>query len=397
MTEPRDDFERRLDADLRAYLAAEAPRLDPRTAAQRAMASVPARSSSLTPVLGGALTVLVVAVAGLVILLTRAPLPPVGASERPSQPEPTFPSPVAPTPSVTSSPTPTATTFAPTSWSFEIVPTPRGHPDFVVLAATPDGSAVFFRDADTYEPVFVDQGGRVSQIVLPIPNSQGSPITLRLAPDGSFAVLEQFPELWRYGVRSGDLTKLPKLPGDTAIEWFDFAGASQLAVIAGRTDTPIHPTQLWTLDLETGSWSKVGTRSDSEIVFGTDRGLVLLVDESANHDQSGWHLYLAAPDGTDHLLYDASGAGWLEVAPDGFHLAYSTIGAGGATYAVDLASGRSIKVSDDGQVGDDAGRFAPDGSQFSVAFSDGHGEAFDLSGERTAIVPAADHAAWIGH
>jgi hypothetical protein len=44
MTDPRDDFERRFEADLRAYLNAGTPRIDPARTAEQAMAARPSRS-----------------------------------------------------------------------------------------------------------------------------------------------------------------------------------------------------------------------------------------------------------------------------------------------------------------------------------------------------------------
>ncbi len=86
MTEPRDDFERRLEAEVGSYLAASAPRLEARQAAERAMSARTHRSQSLATAVGAAFAVVGALAVGLAILLIRAPSPPVGASPSPSAP-----------------------------------------------------------------------------------------------------------------------------------------------------------------------------------------------------------------------------------------------------------------------------------------------------------------------
>jgi hypothetical protein len=302
----------------------------------------------------------------------------------------------SPSPSGVASASPQPTPFVPAAWELRSLPAPPGHPDFVVQGTSPDGSVVLFGDAAVYDHLYVERDGQVSEINLP-GHESGSPLAGRLSPSGAFAVVEDANHLYRYDVASAQTTAIAGPPGVTAIDTFAFTSESSLAALTGPIIGPTGGgptnTQLWVLNLATGDWARQGDRHDAVWLMATDVGPVLVVDTSAAHDNSGWHLYLAQPDGSDTLLYDASGSGYVAVSPDGRYVALSKEEGGiGGSSVVEVAPGNSRHLSDTGTVES----FSPDGQQIEIQFADGHAQAFALNGSPGATVAQASQAAWIG-
>jgi hypothetical protein len=324
-----------------------------------------------------AAAVVVVAVMAVGVLLGNLPHQVVGPP----------PSQTSPAPSSTPSPS----LYVPGAWQLTSIPTPPGHPTFVVLAASPDASVVLFRDADAYDHVFVARNGAVTELQLP-GSDPGTPIAVLAAPSGWSAVLQRGARLWRYDLARGSLAELPPVPEGAGVQWLSFVSDNELVIVEALADTPVHPTQVWTLDLPSGDYAKLGSRTNVEMAFGTERGVMLVVDESPAHDNEGWHVYLADADGSDTLAYDASGETELAVSRDGRYLALSQSVAGtGPVTIVDLDANRTATLAPGGVVRS----FSPDGTEVGVE-TDGELRAYRLDGTIAATIAAPDAAAWVG-
>ena len=290
------------------------------------------------------------------------------------------------------SPTPTLeTAVVPSTWSLEALAAPPGHPSFELLDASADGATVLFHDAGAFDPLYLLHDGTVSVVSAPS-HVTGDPMFGRLSPGGGVPGFDDGGRLWQYDIDLGRVTGLPDL-GGSAVAWYVFTSDSSIAALTNLTDTPIHPTQLWTVDLSTKAASKLGNRRDAVLVYSTNRGIVLQVDLSPAHDNTHIALYLVATDGSDSLLYDAGDVGWVAVSPDGEHLAFT----GGpsqsnASWVVTLATMEKVPLPAGGSVMS----FSPDGEHLAMRFSDGHASSYRLDGTLEATLPNQVEVTWVG-
>jgi hypothetical protein len=383
MTDQHDDFENRFREQFKDYLANGVRATDPQAAARRAMSSRPTAKMRSLSALGGLSTLGAIAAAALAIVLLRGggpQTPAFGASNLPTRSASvTSTSPSAPAPS----------RYIAAAWQLQSLPAPVGHPAFVVFGSSPDGSVVLFRDTDSYDHLLVSRDGSVSEISLP-GGAVGVPITVRLSPDGWSAAVEAGGLLWRYDLALGTVAELPSVPEGVGVGWIDYPSDSLLVVVAALGDTPIHPTQVWTLDLTSGHYAKLGARTDVGMAFGTARAVMLLVDQSPAHDNSGWHVYLASANGSDQLVYDGSGETEIAVSTDGRHLALSN--GSSRVELVDLTTNSVVHVA---ASGGPVRSFSPDGSEIAVE-SAGKVRAYRLDGTAVGTASAADSTTWVG-
>jgi hypothetical protein len=350
----------------------------------------PARMANGTVATG----VLGLAVIGLLAALALRPGSPTGTSNATSPGSSLVPS-TEPSPTLTAIPSSVPTLFIPSAWALRTLPTPSGHPAFVVRAASPDGATVIFQDPSVYDELYIEQAGSVESIVLP-DREPGTPMFVAMSPSGAAAIVLEANRLWRDDLASGTISPIPDFPvssGTTGILGLAFVSERSLAVLAATGDQFSPSSQLWTLDLAKDVYVPLGDRHNALAPLVCDSGVVLIVDESARHDNSGWHLYLVDQAGSDRLLFDATGVGYLAIAPDCKRLVISKGEAGrDGTYLVDLETGASRRITPDGIVRS----FAPDGQLFSITFGDAHIEAFTLDGLSVKSLPSADSAAWVG-
>jgi hypothetical protein len=396
MTEPGNDFEGRFGREYRAYIERGIGNPDPKGVAARVTAGQ--RRVSRRPGPGRGVTgTLAVAVVALFIALSLRTQPPSVGSASPSLSLPTATPIVNPTQAASFFETPGPTPFSPTAWELRALPPPPNHADFVVHGSSPDGQIVIFQDPSVFDHVYVERVAGVSEILVP-GHEVGTPMSARLSPNGTAAIVDEANHLWRYDIGSGHISALPDAPGASALDSYAFISESTVAVLTGPIEGPIGGaptnTELWVLDLTSGTYTRLGTRHNAILLYPTELGIVVVVDESARHDNTGWHLYLIGSDGGDRLLYDASGAGWVAIAPNCQHVSVSRGDSGSrGTTLVDLATKATTQVSTDGMVQ----TFSPDGLQFEVLFeTDNHAEAFSLNGARIGTIPNGAAAAWVG-
>jgi len=272
------------------------------------------------------------------------------------------PSGASTSPQPTEPPTPRPTAVLPRSWTLARLDAPLGHGSFVVRGVSSDGGVVVFQDPSVYDRLYVEHDGPVDEILVPS-HAVGTPMAARLSPNADHVLVLESNHLWSYDIASRATVAVPDPPGGPGVVTFEFVSETSVAVLSDASTTPEPPrSQLWRLDLETGAWTKIGDRHDGIYLFSTARGIVPVVDESARHDDSGWHLYLVGADGGDRLLYDASGWGHVAVSADGLHLGLSKGGPGGSTSIVDLTSGTITPAGHDGIVQ----TFSPDGRLLEV-------------------------------
>jgi hypothetical protein len=303
--------------------------------------------------------------------------------------------PIAGSPSPTiPDPTPGGTPFFARSWSLETIASPPGHAEFEVVDVSARGDLVLFHDAGVYDPLYlwhIDQG--IVSTVADDAYEVGAPIFGRLSPDDSFLVFDDRGHLFRLDIELGQVTTLPDI--GRGVRWYVFTSDSSLAVLSDlRSDVIFPPTQLWTLGLEDKSAVAFGARRDSDLIFSTDRGVVVRVDSSSAHDGSHLSLYLVASSGSDSLLFDAGNVSSLVIAPDGTHVAFSSTSPDQrGSWLVTLETGDRSRLSADGrEVG-----FSPDSRHVSVRYADGHIASYALDGQLEGSQPNGDRAAWVGH
>jgi len=386
-----DDFERRLGQRVRAYLEEGVSVSDPARAAEHARRAPQSRWPGVwRGVLASGSVIVIAAVFVGAVLVRSQGLGIAGGEPTPAPSSPTSPGATpletnaSPEPSATLAPTP----FIPVAWALRAITPPLGHPSIEVLGVSPDGSVVLFRDAASFDSLFVALNGAVSQVIDP-GHETGTPVTGRLSPDGDFVVFDDASQLYRYDIASNQVTTLPAV-GQGGLQWWVFASETTLAVVTATTDTPIHPTAVWTLDIPTGAVAQGSGRTDAGILFATSKGLVLEVDRSSAHDGSDLVLYLVpSRSGTDQEWAVLGAADLVAVSPDG-----ATVGWSNATGAWLLAvdTGQRKKIAAAASVGS----FAPDSSAIELTFADGHAEARGLDGAKLGSVDTAATAAWVG-
>jgi hypothetical protein len=395
MNEPSEDFERRLADRVRTYIEDGIGSADPVEPLMRPRATP--RRVGLARMANGTIATgaLALGVIGLIAALALRPGSPTGTSGATTPGSSLVPSTGGTSPTFTTIPTSVHTRFIPSAWVLRTLPTPSSHPAFVVRAVSPDGATVIFQDPSVYDELYIERAGSVESIVLP-GHEVGTPMFVGMSPGGAIAIVLEANRLWRYDVASGAISPIPDFPasaGTTGILGLAFVSEHSLAVLAATGDQFSPSSQLWTLDLEKDVYAPLGDRHNALAPLVCDSGVVLIVDESARHDNTGWHLYLVDPEGTDRLLFDATGVGYLAVAPDCKRLVISKGEAGrDGTYVVDLQTGASRRIAPDGIVRS----FAPDGQLFAITFGDAHIEAFTLDGVSVNSLPSADPAAWVG-
>lgn len=380
----RDDFERRFGERYRAHLEDGVAMTDPAAAAEQASRH-PSRN------FGGASRQLLalgsVTAAGALLVAALA-LRPSGPTTGSSSPLPSESSIPNASPSLTPSPTAQPTPFVAGTWSLVNVPAPSGHPSFVVLDVSGDGRTVLFHDADSFDRLFVSRDGSITEVSDP-QHEAGSPMSGRISPNGAIVVFADLSALWRYDLGSGVVTALPPVGRPSSLQWFAFLSDTSLGIITAEADTPIHPTAAWTLDLETATVARLSDRADASLLFASSKGAVLLVDRSAQHDNSDVALYLADSASGASPLAELGAASDVAVSADGNKVAWSNAS---GVWLRTVGSSDVAKLAQAGSVVS----FAPDASAIFVTMPDGSGEAVGLDGSITTTVPVASQAGWVG-
>jgi hypothetical protein len=261
-----------------------------------------------------------------------------------------------------------------------------------VVDVSADGEIVLFHDAGTFDPLYIWDDEEVRPIADPSYEA-GSPVFGRLSPMAAFVVFDDSGSLFRFNVGSGQVASVPATTG-LDVSWYVFTSESSLAVLSNvSADSPVPPTQLWSLDLDGSTATPLGTRTDSNIVYATSRGIVVQVDMSANHDGSHLALYLVDHDGSDSLLYDAGQVDSLAVSSDGAHVAFSSSASDlSGSWIVTLSSGDRLRLDAGGTIWS----FSPDDRHVAVRFADGRVTSYGVDGSEEMTQPDGDHVAWVG-
>ena len=180
--------------------------------------------------------------------------------------------------------------------------------DYLVTDVSPDGALVLVQEPQAAQSVFlIASPTDVRDLVVPT-HEVGAPIGSAMSPDGRFVLLSELGQAWTYDIDQQTYTKLPNPPGTTGGSFW-VANASNILVLTGPRAShefggTTH-TQLWRLELDTLTYSELGTRHDGINVFpAEDGGAMLVTDTSAEHDNSGWVLFQILPDGSDRLFLD---------------------------------------------------------------------------------------------
>jgi hypothetical protein len=275
------------------------------------------------------------------------------------------------------SPRPSGLSF----WQLVQLELPTDFKGYLVRGVSPDGARVLVQEPQAAQSLFlIVSPTDVRDLV--VPNHEvGAPIGSSLSPDGGFVLLSELGQAWTYDIDRETYTKLPNPPG-TTVGFFWVANASNLLVLTGPMASHefggTTNTQLWRLDLDTLTYSELGSRHDGVNVFpAEDGGAMLVTDTSAEHDNSGWVLFQILPDGSDQLFLDV-GASYptpsaLAVGLDGQSVAFTV----GDDLRVMYFDGRyraaQIGV---GYVQD----FSPDSLLLRLAQADGSVQAVDRTG-----------------
>lgn len=382
MVDSREDggVEARLTRMLRAeFEPADTPVDSERLVAELAAAARPGSRRR-----GLAAAAAVIGVAALAVLGGGliARLVPIGGG--PSSPET-----VAVSPSGSSRPTPSGTPFLPFAWELVELSVPSDLIDDHVAGVSADGGVILLVPTTAFANAHVVTPSEVTEVVVP-DHTVGAQIHGQLGRDGTFAILAELGQLWRYDVAAKTYVRLPNPPGSIGVADWTLASNDRMLALTGLRASPefggITDTRLWTLDFETLAYTELGGRTDAIAAFAiADGGAVVVTDTSPEHDNSGWILYRIDPEGSDELLYDFRGGpgsvAALALAPDGTTVAFAIQGAG--SWIVESPEGEARQVSE-GQVID----FSPDGKLLRAEFADGHIEVIDRQGAFVSSVPA---------
>lgn len=341
------------------------------------------RRSWLVPV---AATVLVAAVATVVSLrvfhigeLASGPSPSASSGASGATP------PVSSNPTTSSiSPRPSGLSY----WRLVQLELPVELEGYLVRGVSPDGAPVLVQEPQAAQSVrLIVSPTDVRDLVAP-EHSTGAPIGSALSPDGRFVLLSELGQAWIYDIDQETYTRLPNPPG-TSGGSFWVANASRLVVLTGPQASHefggTTNTQLWSLDLDTLTYSELGARHDGVNVFpAEDGGAMLVTDASAAHDNSGWILFRILPDGSDHLFLDL-GASYpppsaLAVGLDGQSVAFTIGDDLRAMYFDGRYRAAQIGV---GYVLD----FSPDSLLLRVAQRDNTVQAIDRTGALVTSLP----------
>jgi hypothetical protein len=190
-------------------------------------------------------------------------------------------------------------------------------------------------------------------------------------------------------VETGQADRLADPPGTDYVDFAVFLSDSTAALLTGPIGTPDQGpatvTQLWTLDLPTGAYTKIGGPGQAAHLYALTDGIAVGVDTP---DGIGSTLYRVASDGSLVHLADAPlPQVWL--APDGRHFAYGSSD-GSSTMVVDVATGVPNRISRGTPFG-----FSPDGKLLRIDFTDGTARAVDPDGTLVRGVVDGTHATWV--
>ena len=283
---------------------------------------------------------------------------------------------------------------AASGWVLAEIAAPPGHPDFVVRAASPDGTTVLFQDRSVFDQLFVARGGTVAPVTPP-GHDEGVPIFARLSPSGATIVGAFESRVWTGDPMPGRTETLPPIPGSgpgSGVVTLEFVTEETVAILLGTGTATSPASQLLTLDLRSLEYHLATDRHDGVWLLASAPGPVLVVDASARRDNSGWQLFLVDADGSTRLLLDVGGSSAVVISRAGDHVAFSK-GDGGAqgVFVADPATGQVSRVALTGLVES----FSPDGTQLAIALADGGIAAFDLADGTSTTLPTAARAAWI--
>ena len=286
------------------------------------------------------------------------------------------------------SPSPSPTPYALSSWRLVHLELPADLAGHLVNGVSSDGRLVLVQEPQAAQSVhLIVSATDVRDLIVP-GHTQGAPIGSVLSPDGHFVLLSELGQAWQYDIASMVYSALPNPPGTTGGQ-FSVVDAQHLLVLTGPLASyefgGTTNTQLWRLDLNTLTYTKLGMRHDGIAANPTaEGGAVLLVDTSPHHDNTGWIFYRILPDGSDHVLYDyrAHYPGPLNfaVARDGQSLAFTNTAGRASLYEGSSGAGREVGA---GIVRD----FSPDSVLLRLEQKDGTVEAVDRSGTIVYSVP----------
>ncbi len=324
-----------------------------------------------------------------------------------------------PSPSASSGATESALPVSSSPTTFSILPRPSGLSywqlvplelpaeleGYLVKGVSPDGARVLVQEPQAAQSVrLIVSPTDIRDLVAP-EHTTGAPIGSALSPDARFVLLSELGQAWMYDVDHDTYAKLPNPPGTTGGSFW-IANARSLVILTGPRASHefggTTNTQLWRLDLDTLTYSELGTRHDGINVFpAEDGGAMLLVDTSAEHDNSGWVLFQILPDGSDRLSLDL-GASY----PTPLNLA---VGLNGGLDGRSDVLGQSVAftVGDDLRVMFFDGRYAaaqigvglvqdfsPDSLLLRLVQADGSVQAVDRTGALVTSLPPSP-TGWI--
>ena len=286
-----------------------------------------------------------------------------------------------------------ATPFVPTTWELRPIVLPAGHEGGVIMDVSPDGSVIVFRDADVYDPLYIEVGSQVRELVPP-GHERGAPVGSQMFADGRTLLIGELAHAWIYDIPTGTSELIPDPPegGSGTYALTDGRTVALTGSVASYEFGGVTDSKLWLLDPTAMAWSQLGTRRDGITMLPMSDGVALVVDRSPDHDNSQWVWYRIDFDGSESLIHAFEGPpGCFALALDGAHVAVSrTTGRDDGTWLVDVATGDERRISDGCPV-----RFSPDGLELAVHFSDGHWEAVSLSGTIVTSVTSGN-VGWIG-
>jgi hypothetical protein len=285
------------------------------------------------------------------------------------------------------------TPFVPTSWELSPIILPAGHADGVIHDVSPDGSVLVFRDADLYDPLYIEVRGQVRELVPP-GHEQGAPIGSQMFSDGRTLLIGELAHAWLYDIATGSFELIPDPPegGSGTYVLTDGRVAALTGSVADHEFGGVTDSKLWLLDSNMAAYSQLGTRTDGISMIPMTDAVGLVTDLSPAHDNSHWIWYRIGFDGSGSVIHDFDAPpGCFALALDGTHLALTKNGGQDTgTWLVDIATGAERRISDGCAIS-----FSPDGLQLAIYFPDGHTEAITLDGKVVTSVASAQ-TGWIG-